>query len=119
MLWLARPQWRSDSRDHRLVSRYVSGNLLSFLALDEIHRIFQDENNREWVAERVGRTSGIVSSKSDAAFPAPADILRFNCRSDPDEAERESTITAGGLGELDEDELRKILEKARKLRFRP
>lgn len=87
--------------------------------MDEIRRVFKDQSGRRWIAERVGRTSGIVTSKSMRSMPSPADILRFTCQDDEDEAERESTIKAGALGEVDEPELQRILEGARKLRIRP
>lgn len=111
--------WRLARQDHRLVSQNWSGNLLSYVALDESSRTFRDKSGRKWIAERVGRTSGIVTGKSMKSLPAPADILRFTCEDDGDEAERESTINAGALAEIDEAELQKILDGARKLRIRP
>lgn len=86
--------------------------------MDEIRRTFVDKSGRKWIAERVGRTSGIVSGKSMHSMPAPADILRFTCQ-DADEPERESTINAGALGDIEDIELMKILEGARKLRIPP
>lgn len=81
--------------------------------LDEATRTFTDETNREWLAERVGRTSGIVGPDGKSALPGPADILRFSCSTDPSQKLREATVTAGSLSELSEAQLREILGSAR------
>lgn len=83
--------------------------------MDEVSRTFTDETDRKWLAERVGRTSGIVGPDGKSALPGPADILRFSCSSDSSEKLREATITAGSLGDLTEEELREILSRARVL----
>jgi hypothetical protein len=63
-------------------------------------RTFSDEQGKTWKAERIGRTSGIVSSeKGSRSLPEPADIIRFVCESDPDEAQRETTMKAGLLSD--------------------
>ena len=88
---------------------------MSYDALEEIRRSFRDESNREWVAERIGRTSGIVAPGKDTPLPGPADILRFFCSSDPSQRARETTIKAGSLGELGTADLQRILSQARVL----
>ena len=69
--------------------------------------------------ERIGRTSGIVSSKEGGGgLIGPADIIRFVCESDPDEAERETTMSAGSLSDSSDADLLSCLEGARKIRRR-
>jgi hypothetical protein len=81
-------------------------------------RAITDQEGRRWVAERIGRTSGIVRPDSSAGsgFPEPTDIIRFSCESRRDEAERETTLRAGLLEELSDSELLTLLQSARKLR---
>ena len=65
------------------------------------------------MAERVGRTSGLVRTKKESrGFPEPADIVRFNCESDRAEASREVTTRAGLLEQMSEAELRALLNVA-------
>lgn len=85
--------------------------------MDDSKRTFTDESDRTWLVERVGRTSGIVSSQG--AFPKPADILRFTCESERSEGERETTMSPGSLDTVSLAELRSMLQKARKLPARP
>ncbi|HEX9730314.1 MAG TPA: hypothetical protein VGA37_17600 [Gemmatimonadales bacterium] len=76
-------------------------------------RWITDDAGRRWSAERVGRTSGIVPTRRrTASFPEPADIVRFACETDPDEAEREITARAGLLEQLTETELKALLNVA-------
>ncbi len=79
-------------------------------------RKVKDESGREWSAERVGRTSGLMSRKGRGA-PAlePADIIRFRCPSHPEEPEREVTAKAGLLEVLSEEELGALLKTAPKV----
>lgn len=85
--------------------------------MDDSKRIFSDDSGREWVVERVGRTSGIVTHKG--SVPAPADILRFTCKSDPEEGERETTMPPGSLDHVPLNELLEMLKTARRLPARP
>lgn len=72
-----------------------------------------DDAGRRWTAERVGRTSGLVRTKKDkGGFPEPADIVRFSCESDHDEAAREVTTRAGLLEQLTDGELKALLNIA-------
>ncbi len=74
-----------------------------------------DDAGRRWLVERVGRTSGIVPTRSrEGLFPEPADIVRFSCESDKGEADREVTTRAGLLEQLTETELRALLNIAPK-----
>lgn len=76
-------------------------------------RWITDDAGRRWSAERVGRTSGIVSTKGKAAsFPEPADIVRFACASDRGEPPREVTTRAGLLEQFTESELKALLNVA-------
>jgi hypothetical protein len=76
-------------------------------------RWLTDDAGRRWVAERVGRTSGIVQSrKRSGGFPEPADIIRFACESDQKEDAREVTTRAGLLEQLTDGELRALLNIA-------
>ena len=76
-------------------------------------RWITDDAGRRWVAERVGRTSGMVSTKSKATgFPEPADIVRFGCESDRGEPPREVTTRAGLLEQLTDSELKALLNVA-------
>jgi hypothetical protein len=80
---------------------------------------FSDKEGRTWKAERIGRTSGIVSSeKGNRSLPEPADIIRFVCQSDPDEQDRETTMRAGIVSSSSDEDLASILEGARKIRRR-
>lgn len=74
-----------------------------------------DDAGRRWIAERVGRTSGLVRGKKGKGFPEPADIVRFRCESDRAEAPREVTTRAGLLEQLTESELRALLNVAPKV----
>lgn len=72
-----------------------------------------DDAGRRWSAERVGRTSGMISTKKDKpTFPEPADIIRFECASDGTEPAREITVRAGLVEQLAESELRALLNVA-------
>lgn len=72
-----------------------------------------DDAGRRWSAERVGRTSGLVSTKRrPAGFPEPADIVRFECQTDAKEAPREITTRAGLLEQLTDFELKALLSSA-------
>jgi hypothetical protein len=76
-------------------------------------RWITDDTGRRWSAERVGRTSGLVSTKRrSGGFPEPADIVRFACESDTGEPSREITTRAGLLEQLTESELRALLHSA-------
>jgi hypothetical protein len=76
-------------------------------------RWITDDTGRRWSAERVGRTSGLVSTKRrSGGFPEPADIVRFACESDSGEPSREITTRAGLLEQLTESELRALLHSA-------
>ena len=76
-------------------------------------RWITDDAGRRWAAERVGRTSGLVSTKRKAGgFPQPADIVRFECQSDPHEPAREITTRAGLLEQLTDSELKALLHSA-------
>ncbi len=88
---------------------------MSYAPIDDSKRTFTDDSGRSWSAERIGRTSGIVSSGKLSNLPSPSDIIRFICQSDNDEPDRETTISAGALEELEESALRKIHSTARKL----
>ncbi len=82
-------------------------------------RTFSDREGRSWKVERIGRTSGIVDSEgSGTESLGPADIVRFVCQSDPDEAERETTMSAGSLSNSSDADLLSCLERARKIRRR-
>ncbi len=75
-----------------------------------------DEDGKSWAAERIGRTSGIVGPKdADQSIPGPADIVRFVCKSDPNEADRETIMPAGVLREASDAELVKVLQSARRV----
>ncbi len=79
-------------------------------------RWITDDAGRRWLAERVGRTSGIVSTKREGrGFPEPADIVRFTCESDQKESAREVTTRAGLLEQLTESELKALLNVAPKV----
>ena len=76
-------------------------------------RWLTDDTGRRWVAERVGRTSGLVPGrKRPGGFPEPADIIRFGCESDAKETSREITTRAGLLEQLTDSELRALLNIA-------
>ena len=82
-------------------------------------RTFSDHKGKSWKVERIGRTSGIVSTKEgDGGLLGPADIIRFVCESDPDEAERETTMSAGLLSNSSDADLLSCLEGARQIRRR-
>ena len=80
-------------------------------------RTFQDQQGKQWAAERIGRTSGIVAKGGGSkSFPEPADIVRFVCKSDSDEPDRETTMKAGMIASSTDDELITCLGSARKVR---
>ena len=81
--------------------------------MDEVTRTFKDDSQRLWLAERVGRTSGIVGPDRKSSLPGPSDIIRFTCKSDPAEKMRETTISAGSLGELTDEILHEKFQDAR------
>ena len=75
-----------------------------------------DENGKSWSAERIGRTSGIVGPKDTShSVPGPADIVRFVCKSDSNEADRETIMPAGVLGQATDTELIEVLQSARRI----
>ena len=75
-----------------------------------------DDDGKNWTAERIGRTSGIIAPNRDAqSIPGPADIIRFVCSSDPDEDDRETTMAAGLLSGSTDDQLVAILQSARRV----
>ncbi len=73
-----------------------------------------DSEGREWLAEKIGRTSGILSptDKPDALL-APHDIIRFSCTDVAGGLVRETTLTVGTLENLSEEELLDVLSQAR------
>lgn len=76
-------------------------------------RWITDDAGRRWSAERVGRTSGLVSTRrKSTGFPGPADIVRFDCESDHKEPAREITTRAGLLEQLTDSELKALLNSA-------
>ncbi len=80
-------------------------------------RTFHDEQGKQWAAERIGRTSGIVAKGGGSkSFPEPADIVRFVCKSDPEELDRETTMKAGLIGGSTDEDLISSLGSARKVR---
>ncbi len=82
-------------------------------------RTFSDREGKSWKVERIGRTSGIVNTTGGGSGSlGPADIVRFVCESNPDEAERETTMSAGLLGDSSDADLLSCLEGARKIRKR-
>ena len=82
-------------------------------------RTFSDREGKSWKVERIGRTSGIVDSKEGGSGSlGPADIVRFVCQSDPEEAERETTMSAGLLNNSSDADLLSCFEGARKIRTR-
>jgi hypothetical protein len=85
---------------------------VSYASIEDSKRTFTDEEGREWTAERIGRTSGIVSTDPTKNLPLPSDIIRFSCKS-ADEPDRESTVEAGALERFEEADLRSIHKKAR------
>ena len=75
-----------------------------------------DEDGRSWTAERIGRTSGIVGPKDTShSVPGPADIVRFVCKSDPKEDDRETVMPAGLLSEASDADLIEVLQSARRV----
>ncbi len=85
---------------------------MSYTSIEDSKRKFTDEEGREWTAERIGRTSGIVSTDPSKNMPMPSDIVRFSCKS-ADEPDRESTVEAGALERYQEADLRKVHREAR------
>lgn len=82
-------------------------------------RTFSDREGKSWKVERIGRTSGIVNTAGGGPGPlGPADIVRFVCESNPDEAERETTMSAGLLGNSSDADLLSCFERAREIRRR-
>lgn len=77
-------------------------------------RVVTDDVGRRWLAERVGRTSGLHTKKGQASFPEPQDIVRFSCESDRKESAREVTTRAGLLEQLTDGELKALLNVAPK-----
>ncbi len=76
-------------------------------------RSVTDDAGRRWAVERVGRTSGIVPTKTrNGVFPEPADVVRFSCETDRSEADREVTTRAGLLEQMTDTELRALLNIA-------
>ena len=88
---------------------------MSYASIDDSKRTFTDDSGRSWSAERIGRTSGIVATGKITNLPSPSDIIRFTCQSDADEPDRETTVKAGALEEMEESELRKLHSTARRL----
>ncbi len=82
-------------------------------------RHFDDDEGRRWSAERIGRTSGIVApNDAGPSIPGPADIVRFVCKSDEGEGDRETIMEAGLLSQATDAELVPVLNSARRI-FRP
>lgn len=82
-------------------------------------RTFSDHKGKSWKVERIGRTSGIVNTTGGGSGSlGPADIVRFVCESNPDEAERETTMSAGLLSNSSDADLLSCLEGARQIRRR-
>lgn len=76
-------------------------------------RWITDDNGRRWSADRVGRTSGLIPTKGKASsFPEPADIVRFECETDPREPPREIQTRAGLLEQFSESDLAGLLRAA-------
>ena len=87
--------------------------------MDISSRHFDDEEGRRWSAERIGRTSGIVTPKDvGPSIPGPADIVRFVCKSEAGEGDRETIMEAGLLGQATDEELVAVLNSARRI-FKP
>ena len=77
---------------------------------------FHDTEGREWLAEKVGRTSGILTPKDrDPAALAPHDIVRFSCTTDDGDLIREKTLQAGIFDDLSQEDLLRLLDNARKI----
>jgi hypothetical protein len=77
---------------------------------------FHDSEGRQWLAENVGRTSGILSPKDqDPASLAPHDIIRLSCTVEGGELVRETTLQPGTLDELSQEELVKLVDRAREI----
>ncbi len=75
-----------------------------------------DEDGKSWAVERIGRTSGIVGPKdAGPSIPGPADIVRFVCKSDPNEADRETIMPAGVLRQTSDEHLIDVLQSARRV----
>jgi hypothetical protein len=73
-----------------------------------------DDDGRRWAVERVGRTSGTVSTrKTSTPVAGPADLIRFRCESDPSEPARDATVPAGAVERLSDAELRALLIRSR------
>ena len=85
---------------------------MSYASIEDSKRTFTDEEGREWTAERIGRTSGIVTTDHSKHLPQPSDIIRFSCKS-AKESDRETTVEAGALEQYDDKDLRKIHKHAR------
>ena len=76
--------------------------------------VFHDNEGHEWLAEKAGRTSGIISPKhEDRSALTPHDIIRFSCTIDGRETVRETTLQAGTLDDLSGEELLKLMNQAR------
>lgn len=76
-------------------------------------RWITDDQGRRWNADRVGRTSGMIPTRArSAGFPEPADIIRFECETDPKEPPREIHTRAGLLEQIGEADLRSLLGAA-------
>jgi len=78
-------------------------------------RIFHDESGREWSAEMVGRTSGIVRPGAAPDETNPSDIVRFVCRSDKEQSKREITLAPGKLEDASDAELAEIMKTGREI----
>ena len=75
---------------------------------------FYDTEGREWLAEKIGRTSGIMSPKDkDPSALAPHDIVRLTCTVEGQQLVRETTVEAGTLDGLSSNGLLKLLDRAR------
>jgi len=78
-------------------------------------RWITDDTGRRWLAERVGRTSGMVPTKrASGGFPEPTDIVRFTCEGDRSEPAREVPTRAGLLEQLTDSDLKALLNIAPK-----
>jgi hypothetical protein len=75
---------------------------------------FYDNEGREWLAEKVGRTSGILSPKNnDPSVLAPHDIVRLSCTIDGQKTFCETTIKAGTLEDMSQEDFLELLERSR------
>jgi hypothetical protein len=76
-------------------------------------RRITDEQGHRWTVDRVGRTSGMIPTKARSpSFPQPADIIRFECETDRQQAPREIQTRAGLLEQAGDQDLLSLLGAA-------